>query len=91
MRERAIVAKVTSGEFQREFGRYRALAQREPVIITNHGRDDVVLLAADDYARLRRHAQTAFHVSELPDSVVDELGTVGLAEEASGYDDEYKP
>jgi len=31
------MTKVTSGEFQREFGRYRTFAQREPVIITNHG------------------------------------------------------
>jgi prevent-host-death family protein len=51
----ASMAKVTSGEFQREFGRYRALAQREAVVITNHGRDDVVLLGAEDYARLRRY------------------------------------
>jgi hypothetical protein len=49
---------------------------------------NVVLLAADDYARLRRHAQTAFHVSELPNTVVDELGTVGLAEIAARYDDD---
>ncbi|HLF09677.1 MAG TPA: type II toxin-antitoxin system Phd/YefM family antitoxin [Gammaproteobacteria bacterium] len=62
--------KVTSGEFQREFGRYRALAQREAVIITNHGRDDVVLLGADDYARLRRYEQKPFHVSQLPREVV---------------------
>jgi prevent-host-death family protein len=40
------------------------LAQREAVIITNHGRDDVVLLAAEDYARLRRYEQKAFHVSQ---------------------------
>ena len=85
------MAKVTSGEFQREFGRYRALAQREPVIITNHGRDDVVLLAAEDYARLQRYEQTAFHVSQLPDRIVDELGTVAPAKDAAQFDNEYKP
>jgi prevent-host-death family protein len=85
------MARVTSGEFQREFGRYRTLAQREPVIVTNHGRDDVVLMAAEDYARLRRYAQAAFHVSELPKDVVDELGTVAPAKAASQFDDEYKP
>ena len=57
------MTKVTSGEFQREFGRYRALAQREAVVITNHGRDDVVLLGAEDYARLRRYEQKALDVS----------------------------
>jgi len=85
------MAKVTSGEFTREFGRYRALAHREPIIITNHGRDDVVLIAADDYARLRRYEQKAFHVSQLPEEVVDELGRVPVPEAASEFDDEYEP
>lgn len=85
------MAKVSSGEFQREFGRYRALAQREAVIVTNHGRDDVVLLAAEDYARLRRYEQKAFHVSELPRDVVDELGTVPLPKAAAKFNREYKP
>jgi len=84
------MTKVTSAEFQREFGRYRALAQREAVVITNHGRDDVVLLGAEDYARLRRYEQKAFHVSELPADIVDELGGVAIPEAAAKFDREYK-
>ena len=84
------MTKVTSGEFQREFGRYRALAQREAVIITNHGRDDVVLLGAEDYARLRRYEQKAFHVSELPQNVIEELGKAPISKKASRFDREYK-
>jgi prevent-host-death family protein len=85
------MTKVTSGDFQREFGRYRAIAQREPVIITNHGRDDLVLLGAADYARLRRYEQKAFHVFELPQEVVDEFGTVPAPEAAATFDHEYEP
>jgi len=85
------MTKVTSGEFQREFGRYRALAQREAVVITNHGRDDVVLLGAEDYARLRRYEQKAFHVSQLPREVIDELGKVRIPKAASKFDREYEP
>jgi prevent-host-death family protein len=85
------MTKVTSGEFTREFGRYRALAHREPVVITNHGRDDVVLIAADDYARLRRYDQKAFHVTQLPKEVVDELGTVAIPNAAAKFDSEYQP
>jgi len=85
------MTKVTSGEFTREFGRYRALAQREPVVVTHHGRDDVVLMAADDYARLRRYEQRAFHVTQLPDNVVDELGKIAIPEAASKFNDEYQP
>ncbi len=84
------MTKVTSGEFQREFGRYRALAQREAVVITNHGRDDVVLLGAEDYARLRRYEQKAFHVSELATEVIDELGTIAIPKGAARFNREYK-
>ncbi len=46
-------------------------------------------MAAEDYARLRRYAQATFHVPELPKDVIDELGTVAPADEASQFDDEY--
>jgi prevent-host-death family protein len=85
------MAKVTAGEFTREFGRFRALARREAVVVTHHGRDDVVLIAADDYARLRRYEQRAFHVSQLPKEVVAELGQVAITEAANQFDDEYRP
>lgn len=85
------MTKVTSGEFTREFGRYRVLAHREAVVVTNHGRDDVVLIGAEDYARLRRYDQKAFHVTQLPKTVVDELGTVPVPEAAAEFDREYQP
>lgn len=85
------MTKVPSGEFTREFGRYRALAHREAVVVTHHGRDDVVLMAADDYSRLRRYEQRAFHVTQLPKEMVDELGTVAIPEAASKFNDEYQP
>lgn len=85
------MTKVTSGEFTREFGRYRVMAHREAVVVTNHGRDDVVLIGAEDYARLRRYEQKPLHVSQLPREVVDELGTVAVPEAASKFDNEYQP
>jgi prevent-host-death family protein len=47
------VARVPASQFQREFGRLRGVAHREVVIVTSHGRDDVVLLSAEEYQRLR--------------------------------------
>lgn len=82
------VTKVTSGEFILGFGRYRVMAHCEPVGITNHGRDDVVLIGAEDYARLRRYDQKTFHVTQLLREVVDELGTLAIPEEASRFDHE---
>jgi len=46
--------RVTSSEFQKEYGRYSTLAKRKVVTITNHGRDELVVLDAQEYERLRR-------------------------------------
>lgn len=85
------MARVTSNQFAREFGRYRAMAHREPVVITNHGRDDVVLISAEDYARLRRCEQKASPVTRLPREIVDESGSVEVPEGAAQFDHEYQP
>ncbi|MGR3179697.1 MAG: type II toxin-antitoxin system Phd/YefM family antitoxin [Candidatus Anammoxibacter sp.] len=44
---------VTSAEFQKQFGQFRELAQHEPVTVTSHGRDSVVLLSATEYTKLK--------------------------------------
>lgn len=48
------MVRVSASQFQREFGRLRAVAHREAVVVTSHGRDDIVLMSADEYLRLTR-------------------------------------
>ncbi len=48
---------VTSAEFQKQFGQFRELAQHEPITVTNHGRDSVVLVSAAEYLRLKQKVQ----------------------------------
>jgi hypothetical protein len=43
---------VSASEYSRKVGRYHTLAQREPVIITSHGRAETVLISAEEYRRL---------------------------------------
>ncbi|MEO0443438.1 MAG: type II toxin-antitoxin system prevent-host-death family antitoxin [Pseudomonadota bacterium] len=81
--------KVTSGEFQKEFGRYRTEAHKDAVIITNHGRDDLALISAEEYKRLRQLDQQAFYAHELPNEVLSEIGTLSIPEEAKQFNDEY--
>jgi prevent-host-death family protein len=83
--------KVTSGEFQKEFGRYRIEAHKGAVIITNHGRDDLALISAEEYSRLRQLDQQAFYANELPKEVINELGTLAIPEETQQFNNEYKP
>jgi prevent-host-death family protein len=43
---------VSTAEFIRHFGRYHDEAQREPIALTKHGRNSVVVLSAEKYDRL---------------------------------------
>jgi len=65
---------VTAAELQRQFGRYRDLALKEPVSITHHGRETLVVLSADEYRRLKSlDDRQALYAWELPDDVAQAL------------------
>lgn len=65
---------ITAAELQNHFGRYRDLAQKEPVSVTHHGRESIVVMSADEYKRLKAiDTRQAFYTRELPDDIVAEL------------------
>jgi prevent-host-death family protein len=82
------MARVPATEFQREFGRLRGVAHREAVVVTSHGRDDVVLVSAEEYERLRSLDRRAIHVSELRDDEVAALNAVEIPAEAARHNHE---
>ena len=46
--------RVTASEFQQSFGALCDKARREPVIITKHGRDSLVVMSAEEWERRDR-------------------------------------
>ena len=55
---------------------YRVLADRaltEPVTITKHRRDRLVVVSAAEYERLRRRDRQVFHSAALPDAVLEQI------------------
>ena len=58
--------RVTASELQKNFGKYQAQAQREPVTVTSHGRESVVLMNVQDYNRLKEIED------EMTDKMMDE-------------------
>lgn len=46
------MTRVTASEFKNNIGAFSDVAMREPVIITSHQRDRLVLISADEYRRL---------------------------------------
>jgi prevent-host-death family protein len=85
------MVSVTSAEFQKGFGRYREVAQREPVTITNHGRESLVLLSAEEYRRLKRLDRRALHPWELDEHALAALEKAEPPPEAARFDDELAP
>ncbi|MEZ5692117.1 MAG: type II toxin-antitoxin system prevent-host-death family antitoxin [Rickettsiales bacterium] len=51
---------VTASEFQKNFGQYKELAQREPVSVTSNGRESVVLLSAAEYKEFETFKQSRY-------------------------------
>lgn len=45
---------ITAADLAKQFGKYRDIALREPVSVTHHGRETVVMLSADEYKRLKK-------------------------------------
>ena len=67
------IIRVTSAEFQRTFGILADKALIEPVAITKHGRDHLVMLSADEYQRLQRRYRRVHLAVDLPDDLVAEV------------------
>jgi prevent-host-death family protein len=58
---------VTASEYSKKVGLYQTIAQREPVVITSHGREETVLVSAEEYRRLTRRRRRPFLIEELPE------------------------
>lgn len=46
------MTRVSATEFKNNFGAYSDAAMKEPVIITSHQRDRLVVISAEEYRRL---------------------------------------
>ena len=58
------------------------------MIVTSHGRDDVVLLSPEEYQRLRSLDRRSMQVSELTDEEITALDSVEIPTEAARYNHE---
>jgi prevent-host-death family protein len=71
-----------ASDFQKRLGEFTDLARREPVMITRHGRPSLVLLAAEDYERLRlieERSTKAIKVVDLPVETLEAMRAADLS------------
>lgn len=80
--------RVTSREFQRNFGRFQDEALKSPLSITRNGRDRLVILSADEYARLKRRDREATAVEDLSGADIEAIRRADPPAEAARYEHE---
>jgi prevent-host-death family protein len=82
---------ITAAELQKQFGRYRDMAIKEPLSVTHHGRESLVILSAEEYKRLKSFDnRQSLYAWELPDDVVNALDRVEIPVEAEQFNHEAK-
>jgi prevent-host-death family protein len=85
----SFVTTASAAEVARNFGRFKELAQRGAVAVTSHGRESVVLVSADEYARLKAlDDRVALFAHELPADLVEALETAVAPESGKVFDHE---
>ncbi len=84
------VTKVTASEFQDAFGRLSDKARHEPVVITKHGKDSLVVMSADEWARLKRRDRRVGLTTELPEEWVEAVRNAKVPDEFAHLDAELK-
>jgi prevent-host-death family protein len=82
--------KVTASEFQQAFGMLSDKARHEPVVITKHGRDSLVVMAAEEWARLKRRDRQVGLTTELPEEWADAVRSAKVPEEFAPLDADLK-
>jgi prevent-host-death family protein len=80
---------VSSSDFLKSYGRISEAALREPVSITSHGRERLVLLSADEYRRLKQKDRTALYPWELDEHDLQALAVCEAPAAAAQFDHEY--
>jgi len=82
--------KVSTAEFVRNFGPLSDKALTEPLTITKNGRDRLVLLSVEEYARLSRRDRVAIRAGALTEEERAAIAAAGVPAEYESLDEELK-
>ncbi len=82
--------RVTSSEFQQAFGSLSDRARHEPVVITKHGRDSLVVMPVEEWERLKRRDRHVGLTADLPEEWLEAVRTATVPEEFDHLDAELK-
>lgn len=70
--------RFSAQELQRNIGAVQDVALVEPVAITHHGRERLVLLSAEEYNRLKKRDRRSYAVEDLPEELIEEFSVAEM-------------
>ena len=82
--------RVTASEFQQAFGSLSDKARHEPVVITKHGRDSLVVMSTEEWERLRRRDRRVGLTTELGEEWTEAVRSAQVPAEFAHLDAELK-
>ena len=83
--------RFSAAECQRQWGKVQDTALVQPVTISNNGRDRLVLLSVEEYARLKRRDRRVMALDDFTDADIAALEAARAPEEAAQFDPEAGP
>lgn len=60
-------------EFAKRNGYFQDEAIRKPIVVSRHGRPKTVLIAYDEFVRLRERDRQAYALDDIPDDVAQAI------------------
>jgi prevent-host-death family protein len=75
------MARVPASDFARNFGEWHDRAMREPVVITKHGRETAILIAAETFRMLLDRFREVVPAGDLDAAVTDAIKHGQIPEE----------
>jgi hypothetical protein len=72
--------EVSSADVARDFATYRKIAEGvdgspEPVGVTHYNKPSIVIVATEEYQRLKRRDKKVYTIEDLPETLVDLVET----------------
>lgn len=77
-------------DVQRRFAFWKRKAQQSPVMVRNHGQDEIVMLSADEYNRLKRRDREVLSLDDFTDEDIAEIMKAKVPNEYAYLDEELK-
>jgi prevent-host-death family protein len=82
--------RISSADFQRQFGALSDKALTEPLTITRNGRDRLVLLSVEEYERLKRRDRRVVRLEDFTDEEMALIAKEDVPPEHARLDAELK-